>query len=256
MQRGNIYTYRTGDYSLFSMQNHHPGTYGGQHHVAGMNVGGVFGIFHAHPMKEKQHSEDGVGYGYLPHVAQDRNVSLALYAAPESGGLARPVFPDFTYAYFPAGKFDQVEIHDRYAFGKKGDVYCAFIAMNPLRYKTEERNELVQQSAETYWITEAGSLTEDGSFETFRDRVLTNKISYNPHRKHLEYRSGNNVYSLEFGGDFLVNGALADLDYDRYESPYCQSPRKPDSLLFLFNGKSLLLDFQNMKRAFEPASEM
>lgn len=248
MQRGNIYTYRTDDYSLFSIQNYHPGTYGDQHHVAGMNVGGAFGIFHTHPSRVKQSSAEGIGYGYLPHVAQSKNVSLSIYGPPKNWGLMQSVFPDYTHAYFPANKFDVVEIIDAYAFGKKDDTYCAFIAMNSLDYKNEERSDLVQLGAETYWVMEASSRTEDGSFERFRDRILGNKISYDPHSRLLEYSSRNTTYTLRFRGDFGVNGTVVNLDYNRYDSPYCQSGRNPDSLQFRFNGQSLLLDFKKLKR--------
>ncbi|MDF7823638.1 hypothetical protein P4B35_06395 [Pontiellaceae bacterium B12227] len=248
MQRGNIYTYRTGDYSLFSIQNHHPGTYGGQHHVAGMNIGGAFGVFHTHPMLDNQPSGEGVGYGYLPHVTQEKNVSLAMYCPPKNRGLARPVFPDCTFAYFPVDKFDEMEVRDRYAFGKKGDAYCAFIAKNSLEFRADERRDLMQNGAETFWIIEAGSEIEDGSFGRFRDRILGNRISYDQDHRRLEYRSRGKTYSLKYQGDFMVNGALVSLDYDRYDSPYCQSPRKPDSLLFRFNGKSLRLDFKQLER--------
>ena len=91
IQQGNTYTYKTKDYSLYSVQKYHPGTYGDQHHVAGMNIGNSFSIFHTHPALEKgvpkQSPNYWVGYGHLPHVVQDSNVYLALYNIPAKKGL-------------------------------------------------------------------------------------------------------------------------------------------------------------------------
>ncbi|HWR99015.1 MAG TPA: hypothetical protein VN249_00295, partial [Prolixibacteraceae bacterium] len=75
IQKGNTYTYKTRDYSLYSVQDHHPGTYGDQQHVAGMNIGNNFCIFHTHPALEKDKKSQSpnywVGYGHFPHVAQE-----------------------------------------------------------------------------------------------------------------------------------------------------------------------------------------
>ncbi len=101
-----------------------------------MNVGNSFSIFHTHPALEagKKHQSPNywVGYGRIPHVAQDNNISMAIYNIPMKKGIMEMDLLDFTHAYFPSGLFDTVVISENYAFGKKGETFAAFIGRNPL----------------------------------------------------------------------------------------------------------------------------
>ena len=46
IQKGNTYTYKTKDYSIYTVQNYQAGKYADQHHVFGMNISNQFAIFH------------------------------------------------------------------------------------------------------------------------------------------------------------------------------------------------------------------
>ncbi len=254
IQKGNTYTYKTKDYSLYSVQHYHPGTYGDQQHVAGMNIGNSFSIFHTHPALEKdkkfQSPNYWVGYGHLPDVAQDRNVSLAIYNIPAKKGLMEMTLLDYTHAYFPSELFDTVVVSDNYAMGKKGDTYCAFIGRNPFEFRKNTTDDLVQQGKQTFWITEAGSKADDGSFDDFCQRIRNNKIDFNPETLTLNYLSGGRNYQLTFKGDFVLDGKAITTNYLRYDSPYCKADKKADAIIFEFNGKSLHLNFTKMIREF------
>ncbi len=255
IQKANTYTYKTKDYSLYSVQNYHPGTYGDQHHVAGMNIGNATSIFHTHPALEKdvpnQSPNYWVGYGHLPHVAQDGNVSLAIYNIPEKKGLIEKALLDYTHAYFPKEKFDSVHIENNYAFGMEGTTYAAFICKNKLSYRENTTDDLIQDGKRTYWITQAGSREEDQSFAEFCQRILGNKVSFDSTKLVLTYMSKNKEYELEFGKEFLLNKKPVNVNYARYDSPYCYAEKKAETITYKFNGKSLLLDFYNLKREFE-----
>ena len=254
IQKGNTYTYKTKDYSLYSVQDYHPGTYGDQHHVAGMNIGNSFSIFHTHPALEKgvlkQSPNYWVGYGHLPHVVQDCNVSLAIYSIPARKGLMEEALLDYTHAYFPMEKFDTVCISENYAIGKKGDTYCAFIGKNQLRYRENTTDDLIQNGKQTYWITEAGSKKEDRSFAEFCQRIVSNPMTFNTSNLELTYFSKGKTYNMIFDAGFIVNGELIITNYDRYDSPYCKGRKKADSIIIEFNGKYLHLDFYKMIRDF------
>ncbi|MCF7975611.1 MAG: hypothetical protein K9N55_17475 [Phycisphaerae bacterium] len=255
IQAGNTYTYKTEAYSLYSVQDYHPGTYGDQHHVAGMNVGNAFSVFHTHPAIEKglprQSPNYWVGYGHLPHVAQDRNVSLAIYRLPPKKGLMEEALLDYTHAYFPEEKFDRILVTENYAMGKKGNTYCAFIGRHPLSFREGTTDNLIQEGKQTYWITEAGSQREDQSFDAFCQRILANEVTFDPATLMLTYLSNGKTYQLQFNADFVVNGERVNPNYNRYDSPYCHAGRKADSIQYRFNGKFLSLDFYRMKRKFE-----
>jgi len=254
IQKGNTYTYKTKDYSLYSVQKYHPGTYGDQQHVAGMNIGNSFSIFHTHPaleMDKKDHSPNyWVGYGHLPHVAQEGNVSLAIYNIPKKKRLMEAALLDYTHAWFPKEQFDSTVITGNYAMGKKGNTYCAFIGNTQFAYLKNTTDDLIQQGKQTFWITEAGSKLEDGSFDNFCRRIQKNTLTFNSKKLELNYNSKGKRYQLTFDADFLVNGKLINTNYPRYDSPYCKAEKKAESLTFMHNGKSLYLDFYNMKRLF------
>ncbi len=244
IQRGNTYTYKTKDYSLYSVQNYHPGDYADQHHVTGMNIGNEFSLFHLHPARKPDdyaHSPNyWVGYGKLPHVAQHKNISIGIYNISGKNML------DFTHAYFPEEKFDSVFVSHNYLFGKKNDIYCALIGSGDFEF--ESSDDVIQHGRKSVWIIEAGSKTEDTSFENFVRRIISNPFSFDEEGMRVVYSSRNNDFELTFSGEFKINGEVADFDYPRFDSPYIRAPRKPETLNFEFNGKKLYLDFYNKRR--------
>jgi len=255
IQKGNTYTYKTKNYSVYTAQEYHPGTYGDQHHLAGMNVGNSFGIFHTHPAIEKgvphQSPNYWVGYGHIPHVAQDSNVVLSIYNIPEKKGMMEMDLLDYTHAYFPKEKFDSVSVKGNYAMGKKGDTYCALIGANELSFRDDATYDLIQKGKKTFWIIEAGSKSDDNSFGEFCQRVKSNRVLFDPRNLELIYQSRGKKYKLKFKGNFSLNGIPVITKYDRYDTPYIKAKIKQDTLTFKYNGRSVFLDFHNMKRIFE-----
>ena len=157
---------------------------------------------------------------------------------------------DYTRAYFPSFDFDTAFIDGRYAFGKLGDTYCAFIGAGEFHWRDEAMDDLIQPGKQSFWITEAGSDSEDGSFDSFVSRIRNNAVQFEPNTLTLSYESGQNQYELEFGKDFIVNGQVIDTNYKRYDSPYVQGKKKDSTFTYSLNGKSLFLDFENMIRKF------
>jgi len=252
IQRGNTYTYKTKDYTLYAAQQHHPGTYGDQQHVAGMNISNSFSIFHTHPAlevdKKSQSPNYWVGYGRMPDVGQDHNVSLAIYSIPARKGILEKSLLNYTHAWFPKENFDTVVVAGNYALGKKGSTYCAMIAKNNLTFRTNTTNNLIQPGKRVFWIMEAGSEQDDQSFEKFCERIRSNKCEFDSTKLVLTYHSGGKQYELNYKTDFRVNGSVIDTNYDRFDSPYCKATRKAGSFTINFGGKSLFLDFDKMIR--------
>lgn len=254
IQKGNTYTYKTKDYTMYSSQNYHPGTYSYQQHVFGMNINNHFAIFHTHPAikkDKKNHSPNyEVGYGHLPHVAQDRNISLAIYNIPEKKGMMEMDLMGFTRAYFPSKKFDTTIVKNNYVFGKKGETYCAFIGLNNFYYAEDSDDDIIQSGKQSFWITEAGSKSQDGAFNDFIKRVRTNKFKFNIKNLTLKYQSKGNTYTHQFKGEFKINDTVINTNYKRFDSPYVKAKRKAKTLTFKFNDDTLFLDFKNQIRNF------
>jgi hypothetical protein len=254
IQKGNTYTFKTPDYSIYTVQAHQPGDYADQQHVFGMNVGKHFSIFHNHPAAEKEVDRQSpnywVGYGHFPHAVQERNVNLSIYNLPNKKGMMESALLDYTRAYFPSHDFDTVIMEHNYLFGQKGETFVAMIGARDFHFRDEAEDDVIQPGKKTFWITEAGSLAEDGSFEAFTRRIRNNPVAFDTLSMTLAYTSNQTTYALEFGGAFRVNGEPVDTEYQRYDSPYVQAERKDPTLTFSFKGQSLYLDFSHAIRRF------
>ncbi len=252
IQRGNTYTYRTKRYALYAVQGHHPGDFADQHHVAGMNVGNHFSVFHTHPARRENDRARSpnywVGYGRLPHVAQDENVNMAIYSIPDRSGFMEKYLLDHTIAYFPSSQFDTVRLSGKYLFGMKEDVYCAFIGYRDFSFTGSET--VIQPGRKSFWIIEAGSFADDGPFDDFIRRVMDNPLHFDEERLLLTYASRGKTYRLQFGKEFSIGGNVVLFDYPRFDSPYIRAERKPKQLTFERNGLRLFLDFYNLRREF------
>ncbi|MEM9326174.1 MAG: hypothetical protein AAGA85_10980 [Bacteroidota bacterium] len=252
IQQGHTYTYRTADYLLFAVQNYHPGSYADQQHVAGINIDGAFNVFHTHPASreevKRQSPSYWVGYGHLPHVAQEMNINLSIYNIPEKKGMMEIDLLDYTHAFFPTALFDEVVHEGQRIFGRKANAYTALIGHSELYFKEGKDDDLIQDGKQSFWIIEAGSKRDDGSFEAFYERVRKNEVSFDTSTTTLTYSSKEQSYELQFGADFKYDGELVDTVYPRFDSPYSQAEVKPEVIDIAFNGKSLHLDFYNLKR--------
>jgi hypothetical protein len=254
IQQANSYTYKRKYYSLYSVQDYYPGNFANQVHVAGININNFFSVFHNHPAIPKTgiHNSPNywVGYGRLPHVAQDSSVSLSIYDLPAKKEMLEMAMLDFTHAYFPKENFDTVKIIGNYAFGKKENTYCALIGKNNFYYGNNSSDDLIQQGRRVFWIIEAGDKDQDGSFNNFCNRIIRNKIIFDENNLILTYNSRGKTLKLKYCGDFCINGSSVKIEYGRYDSPYIKAKFKPDSLDFRYNRKFLHLNFSAMKREY------
>lgn len=267
IQRANTYMYRTPDYAMSTAQAYHPGEYGDQQSLFSMTINNDFNIFVQHPAAALK--ADGalgnspnywVGNGYNPHTVQEKNINMSLYVLPEQvnplgdlAGMARKI-EDFTHMYLPKQYLDALVIEDNMAFAQVGEVYIAVIGKNALTYKPIEHTaydekmnltedyDLIQQGKTTYWITEVSTSKEYGSLNAFMAAIKNNPVAYEQNT--LTYKN----LKLTYKGDFVVDGVTQDLNYKRFDSPYATVERKADVMTFSFEGKSLTLDFKNLKR--------
>jgi hypothetical protein len=258
IQRANTYTYKTPDYMVATAQAYHPGTFGDQQHLWNAVLSRQVSVFTTHPAKPL--SDEGalsgspgywVGSGRFPHVVQDRNVVLNIFQIPTEKGFMEKSIQDYTHAHFPQERFDEVRVDGRYAFGRSGDSYAAFVTLNPLHYMEGTSDDLVQPGRESYWVFEAGSRTDDGEFEAFIARIKANPVAYADGR--LVYTSGGRELALQYQGEFEIDGVRQELEYPRFDSPYAQVPRKPQTMTIAHGGHSLFLDFYNGRREVSDA---
>ena len=285
IQRANVYTYQTPYYSMSTSQEHFAGDYADQHQISVATLSGDLSIFTAQPMRNSSRGQYWVGYGRLPYSVQDKNVNISIYTIPSSTGMLEPHIVEYTHAYFPVGLFDEVNLEymsSGYVFGRKGDSYIMLRAMsdgdgtlafkNDMAGVTSEaiasdmskikdnveavieasgdlRYDLIFEGGSSHaWITELGSVKDNGSFESFVNEKLQNQASFEDMT--VSYTTDNRVFNVKYGVHFNINGETIDTNYARYENDYVSAKveRKSDIISLNFEGKSLTLDYKNGTR--------
>lgn len=273
MSRGNIYTYQTEYYQFATNQMYDPGSYGASQFLSVANFTDYAVVFTAHPAQEEASNTVSAypgywaGYGRAPAAAQDENIQLSIYQIPYlPGALEMYDVPDFTHTYLPEAFFDEVIIDGNYAFATVDGAYIALIANGDLYYNEfnlesakalgsgvedypEYCFDLIQEGNNQFWIYELGDETTDETFEEFIYRIKSNEYYFDG-KSYLEYTSNGKTLTLDFDGDFTVDGEVMDLDYERYDSPYAYVERYSDDMYFEFGGETLYTNFVTGERTY------
>ena len=287
IQRANVYTYQTPYYSMSTTQEHFAGDYADQHQISLSTISNDITVYTAQPMRNSTRGQYWVGYGRLPYSVQDENVNISIYTIPNSKGMLEPHIVEYTHAYFPVGLFDEVNLDymsSGYIFGRKGDTYIMLHAMsdgdgklcfkNDMNGVTAEelendrskiknnvkelieasedlRYDLIFEGGSTHaWITELGCAEDDMSFAQFIDRTLGNDYSFEDMT--VKYTTNGKFFDVKYAESFKINGEVIDTNYARYENPYVNGvvERKAEIIEITFNGKSLVLNFEEGTRTY------
>ena len=287
IQRANVYTYQTPYYSMSTSQEHFAGDYADQHQISVSTLAGDLSIFTSQPMRNNTRGQYWVGYGRLPYSVQDKNVNISIYTIPKTAGMLEPHIVEYTHAYFPVGLFDEVNLEhmdEAYVFGRRGDSYIMLRAMSDsegtLMFKndmpgitsdniTEDMSEIKDSVREVIeasgdlrydlifeggtshaWVTELGSVEDNGSFDAFVSEMLANNCGYE--NMTVTYESGERVFDIKYGEYFVINGEKIDTNYARYENGYVDAKveRKSDIISLAFDGKFLTLNYKEGMREY------
>ena len=281
IQRANVYTYQTPYYSMSTAQEHFAGDYADQHQINIATLGSDLSVYTAQPMRNNTRGQYWVGYGRLPYSVQEKNVNISIYTIPEKTGMLEPHIVQYTHAYFPVGLFDEVNLDYLdlgFIFGRKGDSYIMLHAMSDgqatLAFKNDMEGvtaedieydmskikesvaEMILQSGDLRydlifeggsahaWITQLGSIEENGSFAEFISGMLACESDFSDMT--VRYISGENDFNVKYNVHFMLNGEIVDTNYARYENDYVSNSirRGAEIMEFSFNGHSLALNFE------------
>ena len=282
IQRANVYTYKTSDYSMSTAQNYHPGDYGDQQHIFTANLSNDLSVFAAQPARVPERGSTPnywVGNGRNPYSMQEKSINISIFDVPQSLGFMEPHVVKHTHAYFPVQYFDEADesrLADGYIFGRKGKTYIAIIASGALHFEdfdpanakqvknaerinrnlTHKYDLILKDGRYQSWVTELSSESEDGSFDNFKQRILNNPILFQG--MSVEYKSNGIALRSEYTRQFTVNSIPVLVEYRRYENDYVPDgfiPRKPATIEFSFKGHGLLLNFyENIRHIKESSS--
>ncbi len=132
IKRTPMYTYRTKDYMMSSVQKFEPFTHGHQQHLMNVALGDMSAqCFINHP---GELNVEGIGRpGYwigndsMPLIRQYRNVMLMKYRIPESA------IAHFVHMFLPPGLMDELVVRHQSVFIRCGNAYLAVKFNHPIR---------------------------------------------------------------------------------------------------------------------------
>lgn len=253
-EEANLYTYRTRDYQLSSVQSYNPGFWGAQQHIWTAIIDAEATVFTTYPggLPGDYMAGDWTG-GWFPRAGQYKNVIVLLYQRPVFPLLEGLLFKSYTHAYFPKDAFDEVLQQGHWTFGKKQDGYVALYSHGDTFWSLEEaasRYELISDGIENVWIVELGRAADDGSFEEFVTRVSAAQVQVEGMT--VRYDSPG-VGQVEFSmdGELLVEGQAVDLGpYPRFDNPYCRHEWGANPYFIEYEDMRLELDFDRPRRRY------
>jgi len=247
------YTYRTPHYQLSGAQDYNPAMWGAQIHIWQATLDADAYVFTTYPGGLVEWDYDMAGLwtgGWLPRATFHRNVGVIQYYRPIIDFL-EDIFVEYTHAHFPKNMFDEYLESAPWVFGRKGDGYVALYSLQPTVWSTENDYELIADGLENVWIVELGSVEESGTFADFIAGIQAAGVSVGDT---VIYASPS-VGTVEAGreGPMTVAGEEVDLGpYPRWDNPYAHQGFGTNTTVIAFDGQTLELDFERIRRSQTP----
>jgi|GEM_PF-193540 len=211
IERANVYTYKTENYSMSTAQNYQPGEYSDQQSISSVNLSNRVSVFTSQPAKIARRSGTPtywVGNGRQPYSVQEKNVNLTIYYPPTKTGLLEPmIVKETTHVFFPTQLFDNYddsELANGYIFGQVGNSYIAIKSRYAMAFRSFEessdsanggtnRDDMIKRGSVSAVLTEKYDLVQTGpdahyfltelsgsdveTFASFKTRFMANVAS-------------------------------------------------------------------------------
>jgi hypothetical protein len=208
-----VYNYKTKDFSLSSIYNFRAGKKGYQEHVVEAIIDPETQVWVNHP-GQMYHFSKGrpnfwAGNGYLPNVLQYKGLSILIFKIDEDHDA------DYTHAYFPTMKFDEIKYKDNWVFAKKENAFIGIYANNGLTLQTQGFNkdkELISKGRNNLWLLRMSNNKEFNSFEEFISAMENTAINFS---ESLELSIKESIYGQikgSFNGQLEVEGIKQDIE--------------------------------------------
>lgn len=250
LSRANTLTYRSADFLMSTAQAYRTGGFGNQHHVFSLVLDPGVTLFHTHPaILPGGAPPNGNSPGYwtgtniLPVSCQAGSINVSVYNLPKNPGFGRPALIRFTHLHVPLSQFDRHVIEGNRLFLERRGVFVAVTAGGALEQRGE--SEFVQQGDRTFWITEAGSASNE-SFDAFVERTGAAQVEQSA--ESVTYFSGGDRLTASGDRGCLVNDRDILLPYARHLSAYATVAGSNARREIRFEGHTLVLDFEGSLR--------
>lgn len=277
LREANAYSFRSDEVALASVQDHRFGQMRDQIQAWQATVGQGAVVFTTHPRADLPEGEDlkddgkpgyWTGEASIPRSAQFERTGIHIYQPAwdeTSNGLLWSIFgyQDYTHAYVPQDRFDEVRRHGNWTFARKDTGMIALWSWRAPSWRSygpenpslgmEQPYDLVAAGGpENVWIVEVGDSTTADSLDAFIADVTASE----PHV--TQVTDGFDVTwtsptsgEVRFGstGPFTVEGKEQQIaDFPRHESKWGTVDHVSRSYELTGGDASLTLDFDAMTR--------
>jgi len=173
---------------------------------------------------------------------QHRNTLLVLYKLEK--GVMQPHIDGF----FPKNLDERVVDSKGWVFCRTDDTYVGLYFVKPGEWTEETVNWRWRSRAlNNGIIVEVGSESEDGSFQTFRTKVLSARIDLKDfdRKNAIHYTNRHGIeMQFSFNGPRVVNRREINLkDYQFFDGPFIQSKWGSGVITIRYKNHSRVLDF-------------
>lgn len=193
LREANTYGWRGDEVSLATVLDHRFGEMRDQIHTWQATIDPEAYVFTTHPLTDLPEATDWsdddkpgywTGEASIPRAAQHERTGIFIYQPAwdeTTDELLWTIFPyrDFTHAFVPQDRFDEVVQDAGWTFARKGDGYIALWswrpatwrtydpAVHPMAGMTQPYDLVADGGPDNVWIVEVGDAAASGSFEEF-----------------------------------------------------------------------------------------
>lgn len=283
LREANTYCWRGNDVALATVVDHRFGEMRDQIHTWQATIEPGALIFTTHPAKDLLEGEDWTGDdkpGYwtgeasVPRSAQHERTGIHIYQPAwdsSTDDLLWSVFgyQDYTHAFVPQDRFDEVVRDGNWTFVRRGDGYIALWSWREPEWRVydpakhpmvemEKPYDLVAKGGpDNVWIVEVGDPTVADSFADFMSAVKSSdpNVVRGPDGFSVAWSSPTSG-DVEFGSTapFKVAGSEQTIgEYPRHESRWAKIESLDTVFELQSDGAKLALDFEKRTRTIELA---
>jgi hypothetical protein len=281
LQEANTYAWRSDEVAMATVLDHRFGQMRDQIHTWQATIDPEAYIFTTHPRTDLIESDDWAadekpgywtGEASIPRSAQHERTAVHIYQPSwdeSTSALLWGLFgyQDFTHAFVPQERFDEVVRDGNWTFARKGTGYIALWswreptwraydpATNPMVDMTEPYDLVAEGGPDNVWIVEVGDSSTAASFDDFRSQVTAAdpEVERSDAGFTVAWTSPTSG-EIGFGstGPFTVDGDEQQIDeFPRHESRWGTVQRLGTTFALESEQAKLVLDFESDARTID-----
>jgi hypothetical protein len=281
LREANTYAWRSDEVSLATVVDHRFGQMRDQIHVWQATIDPGALVFTTHPAADLPEGDDWRGDGRpgywtgeasCPRSAQHERTGIHIYQPAwdeTTDDLLWAVFgyQDYTHAFVPQDRFDEVVRDGNWTFVRKGDGYIALWSWREPDWRTydpaihptlgmDQPYDLVAEGGpDNVWIVEVGDPAVAASFEEFMTAITETEptVERDDDGFTVAWRSPT-AGEVDFGstGPFTVEGVEQQIDeFPRHQSRWATAEHLATTFALESDQARLALDFDAATRSID-----